>query len=96
MDKKKLLNISKSLMFEINEDVANSLEQEFSILENKINKMKSIDTDNINPMTSVDETPITFLREDKVGEALQKDAILNNAPNSDNDFIIINKEAKDE
>lgn len=91
MDKNRLKQISNSLKFEANDKVVKQIEDLYIDLEKKIEQMKSIDTDGVSPMSRIDDTPITFLREDVVGQPLPKETILNNASVTEGDFVVINK-----
>lgn len=96
MDKNKLKEVSNSLKFEANDEVVKQIEGIYSELEQKIKLLKNINTDNVQPMTRVDNTPISFLREDTVGEPLKKELILQNAPKSDKDFVVIGEEVSND
>lgn len=96
MDKNKLREISNSLMFDVKDNVIDEIAELYSDLEKNIVKLKEIDTTNIEPMVRIDSNPISFLREDVVGESLPKDIILNNARNTEGDFVVINKGGSDD
>ncbi|MCK5806768.1 MAG: glutamyl-tRNA amidotransferase [Mycoplasmataceae bacterium] len=88
---KKLLDSSTELKFENTKEVEKQLTELYDVLSSDIEKMKKINTDNVEPMTRVDNSPINFLREDVVkDESLTKEQLLSNAPSNDEDFIIIN------
>ena len=88
---KKLLDSSTELKFENTKEVEKQLLDLYDELRSDIEKMQKIDTSNVKPMTRVDNSPITFLREDVVKEeSLTKEQLLSNAPSSNEDFIIIN------
>ena len=79
------------LKFENTKEVERQLSDLFYELSIDIEKMKNINTDNVKPMTRVDNSPINFLREDVVKfESLSKKQLLSNATSHDGDFIIIN------
>ena len=92
MDKKRILEISNSLKFNINDEAAQEILDSFNEFEKEFNKLKEINTNNIKPMTRIDDSYISFLREDKIKNELSKEDFLKNAPNKDKDYIILNKE----
>lgn len=96
MNTKRILEVSNSLKFDANDVVIRQIKELYEELELKINLLKKIDTKNVEPMTRIDNTPITFLREDIVGEHLSKTIILSNAPSSDENFVIINNGGSDD
>ena len=89
MDKLDL--VSKKIKLKVNDEVSKKLSNDWHKLEKQILDLKSIDTDGINPMVRIDPTPESFLREDIPSEVLDKKFILDNAPEKDDDFIIISK-----
>lgn len=95
MDKKRLREISNSLMFDVKESVIDDIAVTYAGLEDKILRLKEIDTTNIEPMVRIDSNPVFLLREDEVGESLSKDVILENARNVEGDFVVINKGGSD-
>lgn len=96
MNKKRILEISNSLKFNINDKAAQEILDSYNEFEKEFNKLKKINTNNVKPMTRIDDSYISFLREDKVKNKLSKDKFLKNAPNKDKDYIILNKEEFDD
>lgn len=93
----KLKSQAEILKFEISGEVFASLEEAYDFVSNEIEFLKSIDTKNVLPMTRIHEAPISYsLREDIVGEALSKDAILGNAPQKQGNFIVLPKGVKND
>lgn len=91
MDKNRIKEISNSVKFDAMEKVADEIMKSAKVIEDKITQMQSIDTEGISPMTMVDPTPISFLREDVEGETLSLDVILKNAPTKRGNFITVPK-----
>ena len=92
MTKKRILEISNSLKFNINDQAAQEILDSYNEFERLFNKLKKINTDNVEPMTRIDDSRISFLREDKVENTFLKEKFLKNAPNKNKDYIILNKE----
>ena len=89
-DKFKLL--SEKLLFEVDKEVVKEINEKWENLDKQIEKMALYPTENILPMERVDQTPTSFLREDEfINEVFAKDKLLKNAPNKNEDFIIIKK-----
>ena len=61
---KKLLDSSIELKFENTKEVERQLSILYHELNIDIQKMKKINTNNVSPMTRIDNSPIIFLRED--------------------------------
>ena len=91
---KKLLSSSLELKFDNTKEIEVQLINLYDVLRTDINKMKMIDTNNIEPMTRVDNSPISFLREDiPEDESLTKEQLLSNASSVDESFVIIKNES---
>ncbi|NQZ66260.1 MAG: hypothetical protein HRT99_03535 [Mycoplasmatales bacterium] len=95
-NKEHLIELSKSLKFKLKSEVEQDILILYDELDRKMKHMKLINTENIEPMTRMDDEPIHFLREDIPGPTLDKQIILNNAPNTFEDFISINRKGKND
>ena len=91
MNKDEMMKVAESINLVPTDDVIKSLENLFDGLNKDIENMRNIDTSNVKAMNFVDESPISFLREDVVGNHLDKKKILENAHYKDEDFVIIPK-----
>ncbi|EFF41777.1 Asp-tRNA(Asn)/Glu-tRNA(Gln) amidotransferase subunit GatC [Mycoplasmopsis alligatoris] len=97
ISKEKLKEIVKSLMLEPSEEVLNGILSDWKDLLVNIEILNKINTDNVEPMTHINQTPkIDFLREDQVDNsyAITKQDMLNNAVNKDADFVLTSKVVK--
>ena len=92
MNKKEILNISKSLKFEANEKTQNKLQELMNKIDEQIKHLQSINTNKVKPMSRIDDDPINYLREDSPQKPMLKEDLLQNAPNSDKDFVFIKNE----
>lgn len=95
--KEELYKIAESLMLEPTEDVVEEILKDWEILQKHIQMMNLINTENIEPMTHINENyQIDFFREDieDTSWAIKKEHILANASESDQDFIITKKVVK--
>lgn len=89
MDKLDL--VSKKIMIKVNDEVSKKLADDWHHLEKQINKLKSFNTDEVEPMVRIDNNYENFLREDIPGKVLSKEIVLRNAPEKDNNYIIVSK-----
>jgi aspartyl-tRNA(Asn)/glutamyl-tRNA(Gln) amidotransferase subunit C len=90
MNKQKIIEISKSLKFKVDDKIAIEIEKTYKEFQEKFEKLKNINTDKVKPMTRIDETPIFFLREDIPKKGLSKEKFLKNAPSKDKNYVVIN------
>lgn len=96
--KEDLKSIVKSLQLETNDVVLDDILILWNSLEERLNFLQQIDTNNVKPMTHIDETlKIDFLRDDIVDTSelsLSKKEILSNAKDKNDDYIITTKVVK--
>lgn len=91
MDKEKVRQVAKSIMFDIDDKVLDSLTEFFEEHLKAIDDLKSIDTEGVLPMTRIDNTPISFLREDTPEKALDKEKLLSNAGETFKGYVVVPK-----
>ncbi|WP_027334306.1 Asp-tRNA(Asn)/Glu-tRNA(Gln) amidotransferase subunit GatC [Mycoplasma elephantis] len=95
IDKKTLKQIANDLLIDADDDVIESIIQEFSSIKRNFDLIKSINVDNVEPMFQVDENPTSWLREDiEAFNYLKKSQILKNAARKNDDYVIIKKVVK--
>lgn len=84
-------SLAKQLRFELTDEEAQNISDEFKILIDQMNLLNAIDTQNVEPMVYPFETPTSFMREDVVDQVLSAQEALKNAPSSKNGFFITKK-----
>lgn len=90
--KDKLKDYASKLMFDMNDEEYETLLEEFDIILKQMDLIAKIDNiDKIDPMTFPFITYKATLRDDKVGESLTIDEVLNNAKQSVNDQVKVPK-----
>ena len=90
IDKDKIKHTAKLARISLEEKQIDSLSKDLSNIFNFIEKLSKINTDNVNPLTSIlDHTLRT--REDKVTDGGIRDKILENSPNKNEEFFIVPK-----
>ena len=90
MTKDKLIELSKNLKLRPKPEVLDALSHLSDDLLKSIDLIKNFETD-AKPMDRVDETPISFLREDVPKPGLSKEDLLSNAPQVEGDFVAVPK-----
>ncbi len=90
MTKKEFISMTNKILINIDDNVLNLLESEFYFIQANMNKIKKINVDNIEPMARISK-PITFLREDIIGESLEKEKLLSNASNHNSDYVVMKR-----
>ncbi|MGL5520284.1 MAG: Asp-tRNA(Asn)/Glu-tRNA(Gln) amidotransferase subunit GatC [Metamycoplasmataceae bacterium] len=90
MKKEEFLELSKKILINANDEVIIQLEKEFDFINDNLNLLRKIDVSNIEPMFRI-SPKTSFLREDKIGQILDKEKVLLNSKEKDEDFIIIKR-----
>ncbi len=88
--KEKFVLMTKKILINIDENVLNSLQNEFYYIEENMNKIKDIDIEGVEPMARISQ-PITFLREDIEGPTLPKEKLLSNSHTHNDDYVIMKR-----
>jgi len=84
-------SLAKQLRFELTDEEALNITDEFEILINQMNLLNAIDTQNVTPMVYPFEEPTSFMREDVADQVLSSSDALKNAPTSKNGFFVTKK-----
>jgi aspartyl-tRNA(Asn)/glutamyl-tRNA(Gln) amidotransferase subunit C len=84
-------SLAKQLRFELTDEEAIGIAEEFTVLINQMNLLNAIDTNGVSPMVYPIEEPTTFMREDVADQILSAQEALNNAPSSKNGFFVTKK-----
>ena len=88
IDLKTIKHISKLSRISVDDAKANKLAGDLNSIFDFIEKLKELDTDNVEPLTSVAETTLK-LRVDEVKSENIRDQILKNSPEENEDFFVV-------
>ena len=90
IDLKTIKHISKLSRISVDDAKANKLAGDLNSIFDFIEKLNELNTDNVEPLTSVAET-ILKLRADEVKSENIRDQILKNSPDENEDFFVVPK-----
>lgn len=93
MTKKEFLEISKKILIRADESVISQLEAEYDFINSNLEHIRKIDVSNVEPLARI-SPKINWFREDIVNDKLSKKVILENAANSDENYVIIKRTIK--
>jgi aspartyl-tRNA(Asn)/glutamyl-tRNA(Gln) amidotransferase subunit C len=85
---KTIKHISKLSRISVDDEKANKLAGDLNSIFNFIEKLNELNTDNVEPLTSVAETTLK-LRADEVKSKNIRDQILKNSPEENEDFFVV-------
>ena len=90
IDKDKIKHTAKLARISLEEKQIDSLSKDLSNIFNFIEKLSNINTDKVNPLTSILDQGLRT-REDKVTDGEIRDKILENSPSKNEEFFIVPK-----
>ena len=88
IDLKTIKHISKLSRISVDDAKANKLAEDLNSIFDFIEKLNELNTDNIEPLTSVAETKLKF-RKDEIKSKDIRDEILKNSPDENEDFFVV-------
>ena len=88
IDLKTIKYISKLSRISVDDTKANKLVGDLNSIFDFIEKLNELNTDNVEPLTSVAETTLK-LRADEVKSKNIRDQILKNSPDENEDFFVV-------
>ena len=88
IDLKTIKHISKLSRISIDDKKADKLAGDLNSIFDFIEKLNELNTDNVEPLTSVAETTLK-LRADEVKSKNIRDKILKNSPDANEDFFVV-------
>lgn len=90
VDTKTVKRIASLAKLKIDDDKVKDAEGEFNKILDWIEQLNEVDTNNVEPLLSVNDENLR-LREDKVTDGNQRDAVLANAPMSSYGYFVVPK-----
>ena len=90
VDTKTVKRIASLAKLKIDDDKVKDAEGEFNKILDWIEQLNEVNTDNVEPLLSVNDENLR-LREDKVTDGNQRDAVLANAPMSSYGYFVVPK-----
>ena len=88
IDLKTIKHISKLSRISVDDEKAKKLAEDMNSIFDFIEKLNELNTDNVEPLTSVAETTLK-LRADEVKSENIRDQILKNSPEENEDFFVV-------
>jgi aspartyl-tRNA(Asn)/glutamyl-tRNA(Gln) amidotransferase subunit C len=88
IDLKTIKHISKLSRISVDDAKANKLAGDLNSIFDFIEKLNELNTDNVEPLTSIAETTLK-LRVDEVKSENIRDQILKNSPEENEDFFVV-------
>ena len=85
---KTIKHISKLSRISVDDEKAKKLAGDMNSIFDFIEKLKELDTDNVEPLTSVAETTLK-LRVDEVKSGNIREQVLKNSPDENEDFFVV-------
>ena len=90
IDLKTVKHISKLSRISLYDEKAKKLEADLNSIFAFIEKLNELDTDNVEPLTSIAETTLQ-LRKDEIKSSNIREQVLKNSPDKNKDFFVVPK-----
>ena len=90
IDLKTVKHISKLSRISIDDQKAKKLEKDLNSIFQWIEQLNQLNTDNVEPLTSIAETTLRF-RKDQIISKNVRDDILKNSPKDNKDYFVVPK-----
>ena len=90
IDLKTIKHLSKLSRISVDDEKAKKLEGDLNSIFEFIEKLNELDTDKVEPLTSIAETTLKF-RTDEVKSKDIRNQILKNSPEKNEDFFVVPK-----
>ena len=90
IDLKTVKHISKLARISVNDEKAKKLEKDLNSIFKWIEQLNELNTDKVEPLTSVAETKLR-IRKDKILSENIRDEILKNSPKDNKDYFVVPK-----
>ena len=90
IDLKTVKHISKLSRISLVDEKAKKLEADLNSIFAFIEKLNELDTDNVEPLTSIAETTLQ-LRKDEIKSSNIREQVLKNSPDKNKDFFVVPK-----
>jgi len=90
IDLKTVKHISKLARISVDDEKANKLAGDLNSIFSFIEKLNELNTENVEPLTSIAETTLRF-REDEIKSENIREKILKNSPENNEDFFVVPK-----
>ena len=88
IDLKTIKHISKLSRISVDDEKAKKLAEDMNSIFDFIEKLNELDTNNVEPLTSVAETTLK-LRVDEVKSGNIREQVLKNSPDENEDFFVV-------
>ena len=88
IDLKTIKHISKLSRISVDDEKAKKLAGDLNLIFDFIEKLKKLDTNKVEPLTSIAETTLKF-RTDEVKSKNIRNQILKNSPEENEDFFVV-------
>ena len=94
MNKEKVRELANDIMFDVTDEEAEDICNDFVTLEKMLDFFDSINTDGVEEMVYPFEDPTTYLRDDEVTDVISQKEVLSNAPKQKQGHIVVPKVVK--
>ena len=92
--KETLKDLANRVMFDLNDQECEELQEEFDIYLKQLDLLNKINTDNVEEMAYPFETPTFYIRKDEVSHVLTVEDAMKNVPHASENYVVVPKVVK--
>jgi aspartyl/glutamyl-tRNA(Asn/Gln) amidotransferase, C subunit len=93
-DKEFYQALARQLMFELSDEEAEEVKNEFTYLLEQLELLEKVDTDGVEEMIYPFEDEVSYIRRDEIGEYLSQEEALKNAKKVKQGMVLVPKVVK--
>jgi len=94
MEKKEIKDLALNIMFDVNDDEIQEIENDFINLEKMLEQVEAINTDGVEEMVYPFSGPFNYFREDETSNVLSQDDALSNVKKVKQGHVVVPKVVK--
>lgn len=94
MEKEEVKQLAKDIMFDVNEQEVEEIQNDFVFLDEMIDMLDLIDTSNTQEMVYPFDTPVGYFREDEPDDVISQNEAMSNVTKSKQGHVVVPKVVK--
>ncbi|WP_071442118.1 Asp-tRNA(Asn)/Glu-tRNA(Gln) amidotransferase subunit GatC [Traorella massiliensis] len=92
--KEMLRKLANQVMFDLNDQECEELQEEFETYLKQLDLLNKIDTENVEEMVYPFDTPTSFIRNDDEVYAISQEDAMKNVPQASENYVVVPKVVK--
>lgn len=94
IDQAKVRELARNLMFDLSDEEAQNVAEEFTVFQKQLEFLRQIDTEGVEPMVYPFEQETTYMREDEVSSVISRQDALSNVKRTRKGYVTLPRVVK--